>query len=505
MGHGNGVGRVGDGSTGSSGGRGDSRCGDTSAGSGTAGTARNNGGYKGDGGGNGSHDTRVSGDPSSANTSEVGQSILDLLLGGTPGLDTRDDLVGEVLVRAEALGITVGGTLGNNAKPGVDALRHNVRARRSRHRAGDRRGLSSTSDGGGARTRTRESAGGGSSALGAGGVSGSHSDGRQGAGSDHSCGRSRADSAGHRAGGDSLISSDVGGGILRRHSGRASANTGGNGGSSDSAGGSRARLARTRSSLSRARSSRSSRLAGSGSSLGHRAHSSRDGNCRGDHGSGISRAVGNSWSTAGNRDLAGSVHSRGSPLGRSARARSGRGNRRAAARASRARGRSSRGSLGRNRSAGSGLGRRRSSRSSRLASGGSSLGHRANSGRDGDGRGDHSGRVSRAVGDSRSTAGDSDLAGGVHSGSSPLGRSAGTRSDTGSRGSSSRDRVRRYTRHGRADGARSSRDGSGRDRSNRGRAAARGGRRQGRSGAGSAVKANAVDTKIAAIVVTVVR
>jgi hypothetical protein len=65
--------------------------------------------------------------------------------------------------------------------------------------------------------------------------------------------------------------------------------------------------------------------------------------------------------------------------------------------------------------------------------------------------------------------------------------------------------VRRYTRHGRADGARSSRDGSGRDRSNRGRAAARGGRRQGRSGAGSAVKANAVDTKIAAIVVTVVR
>jgi hypothetical protein len=54
-----------------------------------------------------SDDAWVLGHPGCADTREVGEGGLNFRLGGTPGLDAGDDLVGEVAVRAEAGGVAV--------------------------------------------------------------------------------------------------------------------------------------------------------------------------------------------------------------------------------------------------------------------------------------------------------------------------------------------------------------------------------------------------------------
>lgn len=111
--HGDGVGRVGDCCAGHGGG-----CGDGSGGCGGvagAGAARGwgrDGRDEGDGRGDGRHDAWVLVDPGGTDTGEVGHGGLDLGLGCAPGLDAGDDLLGELFVRAEALGIAVGGALG---------------------------------------------------------------------------------------------------------------------------------------------------------------------------------------------------------------------------------------------------------------------------------------------------------------------------------------------------------------------------------------------------------
>lgn len=77
---------------------------------------------------NGSDNAWIARDIGSTDTGEVGERGLDLFFGCTPCLDTADDLICELMVRAETAGLRVGSTLGHKREPGVDTLGHRVRA-----------------------------------------------------------------------------------------------------------------------------------------------------------------------------------------------------------------------------------------------------------------------------------------------------------------------------------------------------------------------------------------
>lgn len=112
LGHGDSVGGVGDGGAGLGGTRSDGGDGARDL----AATGSSNAGrrYRGshcgdqsDGGWNRRDDAWVFGDPGSADSGEVGQSGLDLFLGGTPSLNAGNDFAGEFAVWTEAGGVTV--------------------------------------------------------------------------------------------------------------------------------------------------------------------------------------------------------------------------------------------------------------------------------------------------------------------------------------------------------------------------------------------------------------